>query len=325
MNSTVNADSPSMVLLGPQRRPGLDKVVAALGLDGPFATITAGWQERESADDELTQHLGGAAVNLRLWERRQDVLDRDPEFAAAWRHRRAVIDEMQELYLLGVGHTVAALDDIRAQGEASDRVRDLAIRDAEEVLRSLDRRHLERVREVHADFYAAVRPHERDLIAGHRAEVAQILGQAQAVVIAGGHVAELLDSQHLFNVVPAGLDRLPIIAWSAGAMALTERVVLFNDNASRGPRSPEIYDDGLGLLRETVVFPSAHQRLHMHDLPRMATMTRRFAPAWCVPLDPGTRVTVDAGGRLEAGTTVIGPAGSVATLGRGDDEGDRDG
>ena len=303
-----------MVLLGPQRRPALDKVVAGLDIDGPFATITAGWQEREVADDELNTHLGGRAVNLQLWTRRQDVLDHDPDFAAAHRRRQTVLADMQDLYLIGVGHTSRAITELREHAESSERVKELALRDAEEVLRSLDRRHLERVREVEAEFYDLTEPHENPLIAAHRAEVAQVLADSAAVVIAGGHVAELLDALHLFNVVPAGLADLPIIAWSAGAMVLTERVVLFNDNAIRGPRAPEVYDDGLGLLRGTVVLPSAHQRLQMNNLDRMSLLAKRFAPAVCVPLDPGARVAVNADGSLPAGTPVIGASGSIEQL-----------
>ncbi|MBB2893626.1 Type 1 glutamine amidotransferase-like domain-containing protein [Flexivirga oryzae] len=303
-----------MVLLGPQRRPALDKVVAGLQLDGPFATITAGWQEREVADDELNAHLGGRAINLALWTRRQDVLDRDPDFAAAHRQRQSVLSDMQDLYLIGVGHTSRAITELREHAESSERVKELALRDAEEVLRSLDRRHLERVREVEAEFYDVTKPHEHPLIAAHRAEVAQVLADSAAVVIAGGHVAELLDALHLFNVVPAGLADLPIIAWSAGAMVLSERVVLFNDNAIRGPRAPEVYDDGLGLLRGAVLLPSAHKRLQMTNLDRMSLLAKRFAPAVCVPLDPGARVAVNTDGSLPTGTAVIGASGAIEQL-----------
>ena len=98
-------------------------------------------------------------------------------------------------------------------------------------------------------------------------------------------------------------------------MVLTQRVILFNDNASRGPRFPEVYDDGLGLIQDAVVLPSAHQRLHMHDAARMTTMARRFAPARCVPLDPGSRVDVDASGHLTSGTPVLGADGRLTPLG----------
>ena len=63
-----------VILLGPQRRPTVDVVARSLGLgreglDGPVATVTAGWQEREPDDGELTALLGGRAVNLSLYRR----------------------------------------------------------------------------------------------------------------------------------------------------------------------------------------------------------------------------------------------------------------
>ena len=39
-----------IILLGPQRRATVDGVARALAPDGPVATVTAGWQEREPDD-----------------------------------------------------------------------------------------------------------------------------------------------------------------------------------------------------------------------------------------------------------------------------------
>ncbi|TWP38242.1 hypothetical protein [Leekyejoonella antrihumi] len=310
---------PRITLLGPQRRPSLDKVVQAMGLAGPFATITAGWQEREFDDAELHTHLRGDSHNLSLWHRLQDVLAQDADLAVAHRIRRDWIAQLQELYLIGVDHTMRAVRQIREQTENHPQVLAMAVADAEEVLRDLDRRHLARVHAVHAEFYERLVPHERPVVAHHRGEVAEVLSRCNAVVLAGGHVAELLDALHLFNIAPAGLDRLPIIAWSAGAMALTERVVLFNDNASREPTWSEVYDGGMGVLRDMVLLPSAHYRLRMQDHGRMSTFAHRFAPARCVLLDPGAKVQVGYDGRLPAYTPVIGSDGRTTTLGEARD------
>ena len=53
-----------VILLGPQRKPTVDAVARALSLDGPVATITAGWQEREPDDAELSALLGGRTASL---------------------------------------------------------------------------------------------------------------------------------------------------------------------------------------------------------------------------------------------------------------------
>ena len=57
--------TPSITLLGPQRRPTLDRVLSSLDVDGPVAVVNAGWRERESDDGEIVALAGEGAVNLR--------------------------------------------------------------------------------------------------------------------------------------------------------------------------------------------------------------------------------------------------------------------
>ena len=87
-----------VIVLGPQRRPTVAAVADGLPADRPIATVTAGWQDREREDAELDRLLDGRTVNLRLHARWQDVLERDPPYAAAEREHRAARDERQELY-----------------------------------------------------------------------------------------------------------------------------------------------------------------------------------------------------------------------------------
>ncbi|AKU14947.1 hypothetical protein [Luteipulveratus mongoliensis] len=310
---------PPVTLLGPQRRPGLDRVVESLGLTGPFATITSGWQERERDDAELSAHLADQSVNLGLWHRLQDVLEKDPAYAVADNDRRTMLGEMQELYLLGVGHAMEALLSLYERPSATESLVARAVADAEDVLRDLDARHLRRVAAVHAAFYDAVAPHDRPVIAAHRAEVAALQESSSAVVLTGGHVGVLLDTLHLFNVAPVLATR-PVIAWSAGAMVLTDRVVLFNDRATHGPAFPEVYDAGLGLVPGVVALPAAHQRLALSSRPRTASLSKRFAPARCLPLDPGARVALGADRSLPASASVISSSGAVMQLGEVDDD-----
>jgi hypothetical protein len=287
-----------VVLLGPQRRPTLDGVVRSLGLAGPFATVTAGWREREPDDGELGSLLGGAAVNLGLYRRGLDVAGRDPEWAAAEREVRRVLTGTQEVYLLRLDYALRAVYAVRRRAGADAD----AVAEAVAAVRELDQAHLRRVNGVRGEFYARFPPHDRAEIAGHREEVAGILRSAAALVIAGGHVGVLADMLHLFNV--AAFVGSTVIAWSAGAMALTDRIVLFHDRAPQGPGHPEVYGSGLSLLRDAVLLPHARARLLLDDGPRMAVMVRRFAPARCVPLEAGTRIEV-ADGRWPAGVRVI--------------------
>jgi hypothetical protein len=296
-----------VVLLGPQRRPTLDSVVRSLGLPGPFATVTAGWREREPDVGELVSllaagHPRAATVNLGLYRRGLDVAERDPEWATAEREVRRVLAGMQEVYLLRLDYALRAVYAVQRRSVAGSAVDADALAEAVAAVRELDKAHLGRVNGVRGEFYARFPPHERAVIAGHREEVAAVLRDSSALVVAGGHVGVLTDVLHLFNV--AAFVGATVIAWSAGAMALTDRIVLFHDRAPQGPGHPEVYGSGLSLLRDVVLLPHARARLLLDDGPRMAVLAGRFGPARCVPLETGTRIEV-VDGAWPAGVRMI--------------------
>jgi hypothetical protein len=300
-----------VTLLGPQRRPTLDTVAAALYPEGPIATITAGWQEREPDDGELGKLLGSRDVNLRLYRRWLDVQERDPEFALGERRLAAVLEELQDLYLLRLDPALRAVYAVQRRN-SSPRLRASALAEAIDAVRELDAAHLHRVGAVRGEFYQRLPPHDRAVIAEHRAEVAGLLRDAAAVVVAGGHVGVLADVLHLFNIA-ASLGPA-VIAWSAGAMALSERIVLFHDRSAHGPGHPEIYGSGLSVVRNVVPLPHARARLLLDDAPRMAVFARRFAPARCVLLENGTRIDTGSDGSCPPGTRVLAGDGRVTTL-----------
>lgn len=306
---------PGVVLLGPQRQPTLDEVVQSLDLEGPYATITAGWQEREPDDEELDALLDGQSINLNLYGRWLDVLERDPEYALADRRLHDVLDEVQDLYLLRLDYGLDAVA-VLQQRPGSAVLRAAAVAEAVAAVRELDAAHLVRVGEINSEFYEQWPPHERPVIAEHRNTVGRLLDGVAALVVAGGHVGILTAAMHLFNVA-AGLAA-PVIAWSAGAMALAEEVVLFHDRAVQGPGNPEVHGRGLSVLRGVVPLPHASARLLLDDADRMGVFAQRFAPARCVLLDAGSRVDVDpAAERIDAlpvGTRVLDLDGSVCVV-----------
>jgi hypothetical protein len=293
------------ILLGPQRRPTLDAVVRGFG-DGPFATVTAGWQEREPDDGELRALLGGRGVGLELYRRWLDVQERDPEYALAERALQGVLGELGELYLLRLDYELQAVYALqhRAPGSIVD--------EAVAAVRALDAAHLAHVNEVRGEFFDRLRPHDRPVIAAHRALVAETLDGCSALVVAGGHVGVLAEVLHLFNVAAA--LHSPVIAWSAGAMALADRIVLFGDRSAHGPGHPEVFGSGLSVVRDLVLLPHARARLLLDDTPRMAVFAQRFAPASCVLLEAGNRVELSSDGALPAGARVLGPDGHVSAL-----------
>ena len=127
-------------------------------------------------------------------------------------------------------------------------------------LRALDSHHLRRIRGIHQDFNLRRAELVVPQALAQRDKVHQLVEKAGVVVIAGGHVAVLLNRIRLF-----GLDHLlahkPVIAWSAGAMAMTERIVLFHHAAPHGKRDSELLDAGLEDLRAR-----DHQQSELADL-----------------------------------------------------------
>src|SRR5687767_5634639 len=95
----------SITLLGPQAQdPILADVLRELHLEGPFAAITAGWQEREGEIDELSAHVGTEVSDLKLYARAERVLAEDAELRSFSRRRQARLAEMQDIYRLRLEH-----------------------------------------------------------------------------------------------------------------------------------------------------------------------------------------------------------------------------
>jgi hypothetical protein len=296
-------------VLGPQRRPTLGPVVGALDLAAPVATVTAGWEEREPDDTELDALLGGRSRNLRLHARWQDVLARDPAYADAERQYRAALREHRALYQLLLDAALRGLREV-TRYDGDDAVRSAARTDAEAVVRLVDEQHLARVREARASFADIWRPGERDAVAEHRSAVSHLAGSASALVVTGGNVGVVLHVLRLF-AVPAPPA---VIAWSAGAMALTERVLLFHDRTPYSPSDAEFLDSGVGWLRGCVLLPHARRRLRTDDPVRMAELAARAAPARCVVLDDGVRLDLGSHGELPPDARVVAGDGHIGEV-----------
>jgi hypothetical protein len=297
-----------VLLLGPQRRPTVGDAVRELGLEGAIATVNAGWQEREPDDRELDEQLGERSVNLRLFARWTDTLRDDHELAEADRARRDRIDDLQALYLRRLSHSLGEIGDLRHHAAGDPELRDAEVADAIDAVRRLDARHLDRVEEVEAAFDEGLS--ERPVVAEHRAAVARLVEGTDAVALAGGHVAVLLRCLRVFALAEVLGDR-PVIAWSAGAMAVSEKVVLYHDLAVHSLGHAEVHARGLGLCREVVPLPHARRRLRLDDQERMALLARRFAPARCVLLDEGARLSCPAGRPAHTDVPTVGADGHI--------------
>jgi hypothetical protein len=276
-----------VVFLGPQfKEPNLALALRHLAIDGPLATISAGWQEREGELDELRRHVRMPVTDLALYARAERVFAGDPELHAAYRQRQRRLRELQDLYRLRLEHAKdAARELIERQGDA-DLLR-RAQRSAMHALRNLDRAHLQAIEREHANFRRDLRPQQRASIVPHIQELRQLIEPAAAVLVAGGHVAVLANRLRLFDLQRL-LSGKTLLAWSAGAMALSQCIVLFHDHPPQGAGNAEVFDAGLGLQPGVVALPHAQTRLALHESTRVAMFARRFAPASCLTLDHGS-------------------------------------
>ncbi|AKV04074.1 hypothetical protein AKJ09_10737 [Labilithrix luteola] len=286
----IAKDALAIVLLGAQRyNPTLGAAVDELGVAGRIATITAGWQEREDDDADLRDHLGARAVNLKLHARAEEIFRKDPEFAEAHRERQAVLRSRQDFYRIRLEHALAAQYVIEQRKAPPDILEDEA-RASIEAIRNIDNMHLDRCARDRTEFEDKLRPWTREAILEQREQVASIVRECDAIAIAGGHVASLLNRLQLFNLEELSRGKV-IFAWCAGAMAISERVVLFHDSPPQGPGAAEVLDAGLGLVGGVVVLPQPEFRLKLDDRARLKLMARRFQPAMCLGMPARSRVT----------------------------------
>ncbi len=283
-----------VTLLGHQsRRPTLAASVKAAGVKGRIATVTAGWQERELEDQELHTHLEGRSANLRLYERAERVFARDAALAALYHERQARLRELQQYYDVRLRHTMEAcrvLDERSGAGAVLEAARG----DAMDALRELDADHLDAIRGLHVEFDARLGFERHAEIRREREEVAAMIGECDAVAIAGGHVAVLLNRLQLFGVAEM-IGAKPLFAWSAGAMVAGNRIVLYHDSPPQGPGNAEVLEFGLGLVDGLIALPHPGRRLLLDDTGRVSRFARRFAPDWCLAMDDGSAIRLEGG------------------------------
>lgn len=298
-------------LLGPQRFLTTAGAVArSLDADGPVATITAGWEERESDDGELDTVMDGRTQNLRLFGRMMDVLERDPVVAAAALALRDAVDDLAGAYSVRLHHALDAVYAVRRRKGRADVIA-AAYSDGVDAVRRLDRWYLDEVRALYTEAYATGAAGGSELWAEHRAQVADVLAGSSVLAVAGGHVGMLLRTMQFFSVRPPA--ELPVVAWSAGAMAMTRTVVLFNDFVQANGAA-EVWDRGLARVENVVALPHARRRIHLDDRVRMQVFAKRFEGYACLLLDDGAKVAVGPDGSLPAGARVIRADGTVGVV-----------
>lgn len=301
---------PQRVLLGPQRpHVSLKQAFQDCGIpQGPVAVVSAGWQEAEGDIDELRAHISRPLIGLELYQRAEQLFARELPLRTLYRERQDRLMELQGLYRLRLRQMLLAARQLRRSQSAADLLA-AEERHAISQLRSLDRHHIKRTRAIHSEFLEASKASAA--VEEQSEQIAAALNDCESVVITGGHVMVLLNRLQLFGLGEILASR-HIVAWSAGAMVLSERVVLFHDRTPLGRRDPELLGDGLGLIPGFVFLPDALHRLRPKAKTQTGIFNRRFAPARCVTLDSGALLHLQDGRVCEArGVRCLSAAGEM--------------
>ncbi|MCB1300142.1 MAG: hypothetical protein KDB28_02435 [Tetrasphaera sp.] len=303
------------ILLGPQRfTVRVTGALRSLETEGPVALINAGWEEREDDIGELDAALDNRARNLRLFHRLADVLEKDPGFALQASRFRDRHDELTNVYRVRLQHAMGGVYAVqrlvpshpsRARNSAAYR----ALADAVAGIRAIDTWYLAEVRRLYGELEVDGGVNSSDVIAWHRAEVRAAQNDCVAWILPGGNIRTLMSALRLFDVtIP---HEVSVIAWSAGAMALTERIALFHDHGPEGSQETELFDAGLGRVHGVVAFPHARRRLRMDDPERLGMLALRFEPAECVLLDDGAVLDFGATGTIPLNARRVGADGLI--------------
>jgi hypothetical protein len=283
---------PPIAVLGPQHlTPNLAPTLDRLGVRGSVCAVTAGWQEREGELDELVGHIGRPCEDLQLYQLADTAFATEQALFEAHRARQDKLRFLQTLYRKRLDHAVdAAREMMAAVGDAEvvQRERRAAIN----AIRNLDRQHLRHIRDVHAAFETHWHPARSPLLGELHRRLAARIESSAAVLVAGGHVSVLVNRMRLFGLGPV-LAKRPLVVWSAGAMALSWRLVLFHDTPPQGAGHAEVFDSGLAILPPMLPLPHASTRLRLDDQERVALLARRFGPEPAIALDPGACVIAD--------------------------------
>jgi uncharacterized protein YdcH (DUF465 family) len=284
----MTGNAPLRLLLGPQRPDvTIAHALARSGIgDAPMGVISAAWQEAEGDIDDVRQAVARPLTDLRLYHRAETLFAANPALHEAYRDRQDRLKAQQRLYRLRLRQLmIAARATLTAEGDrdmlAAER------RHAISQLRALDQHHLRQVDKINARYDERLSPASNPDLAAQIAAVKEAVSLVDTVLITGGNIVVLLNRLRLFGLDVLLRDK-NIVGWSAGAMVLSERIVLFHERLPQGRRDAEVLGKGLGMLPGVVLLPDAKQRLRIKDELRVGLFDRRFSPAICMTLENGS-------------------------------------
>lgn len=275
----MEIDLPRITVLGPERpAPVLPEVLERLAIRGPLALISAGWRYDELRDEPLREALGRPLHNLGLYEAFRDLERHAPELIAVYARKQHELKRIKDRYRSAI---VPAMHECQTLYTPDPGCRWLAL--SIRHLQEIDAIFLEEADALHRSFDSAADPRDHPRVRAHAERMRDTMDGCDAVLLAGGHVGVLRNRLSFFGFEHLLRDRA-IIAWSAGAMALTDRVLLFHDYTNWGVGIAEVLDRGLGLLHDVVFLPHCRDRLDLDHAQNVAILARRVAPARAIGL-----------------------------------------
>ena len=283
MTSTVR----KRLLLGPQRPViNLGVAVKKAGIPkGPMAVISAGWQEAEGDMDEIHDQVQRPLHDLGIYQKAEQLSAAYPAFAQAYRERQENLKDLQRLYRLRCKQLLTAARQT-FKAEAHPLILKAEQRHAMKQVRELDRHHLRSMQRIHEQYDPTFDSLTDGEISAFTTSIAKGLEGCESILLTGGNVMVLLNRINLFDLGELFRQK-HLVAWSAGAMVLSDTLVLFHDNTALDRREPEVVSQGCGIIPKYVFLPDAAHRLRQNDIIRSRLMSTRFAPAKCVTLDNG--------------------------------------
>ena len=283
-----------MLLLGPQPQfASLRWALEKFRLRRPVALVTAGWEEDEAEDEAWRRVLPRGSVNLGLFKRTEHLFAADPEIIQLLQRRQDELRHLRDIYRVRLGFALRA--SMFVEKSTSELVDFSTERgSALGMVRQLDLEYLARTSEVCVRYDRLLNLDQRPQVLEHRQQLGKILQSCSGLVLAGGHAAIILNRLQIFALLPAAAH-LPIVACSAGAMALAQQIVFFHDGIPQGDTNPEVLRAGMGLVQGILPLPDGSQRLDLGQQARVAMFAQRFAPLACVLLDADTWVEREQG------------------------------
>ena len=236
-------------------------------------------------------HLGGRTVNLRSTRVPRRSSSDDPDLHAAHRERQA--DAPSPAGLLP--------DPPRARARGADVIANRAAPEA--ILRDEARASIQEIRDIdrtgtsgaaprctrrsRSDGAASERPRDRRPHRGARRDREAGATRSRSAAATWPRSSTACAVRHR----EARGRQARCFAWCGGAMAVSERVVLFHDCPPQGPARGGARR-GARPGRGRGVLPQPEDRLRLDDSrAHAASCPRRFAPATCLALPARSRIT----------------------------------